>query len=370
MRITPYPLVLEPSFKARTWGGTRWRSALGKEPPSGTAGPIGESWELVDLEAESSRVARGPAAGRTLQELLERWGAELSGHVTLEERRFPLLIKYLDAAEPLSIQVHPTPDFARQKGGFARPKSEAWIILEAGPQGCLYRGLREPMDRERLRSLAMSGDLVRFMHRIPVKKGQAYYLPSGTIHALGGDVLVAEIQTPSDTTYRLFDWNRVDRATGVPRTLHIDEGVECALLDVDFAPHEQRSHVASVWTAVTRLITSPHFNVEKVRMVEGVEQQIPYAEPVVWMMLSGTGRIACEGLKEPIEFSRGETLLLPAGLKNATIRTHEVTSWLEVTLPVPSDLAGFARPEERELRQLMSDSMPYVTLGLPGGGHA
>src|SRR5260221_3628134 len=145
--------------------------------------------------------------------------------------------------------------------------------------------------------------------RIPVKPGHCHYLPSGTVHALGAGVLVAEVQTPSDTTFRVFDFNRVEPSTGKPRTLHVKEALEC----IDFSgkpePRQVRSHVAGLFTTVSRLVTCEYFKLEKVRFTEGVEEPVPYDEPVVWIMLAGEAQVRVEGMKEPTVFKRGDTVL-------------------------------------------------------------
>jgi mannose-6-phosphate isomerase len=152
---------------------------------------------------------------------------------------------------------------------------------------------------------------------------------------LGAGVLVAEVQTPSDITYRTYDWGRVDAKTGQPRELHLEQALECIDFDSPSPPPmQERSHVASVWTAVTRLVTCPSFNIERVRMIEGTEQKIPYAEPVVWIVLEGVGEITWQQGGEPMAFKRGDTVLLPAALSDASLRITEAAQWLEVTVPV------------------------------------
>jgi len=175
--------------------------------------------------------------------------------------------------------------------------------------------------------------------------------------------LVAEVQTPSDVTYRLYDWERVDPATGSPRDLHIESALENLSLEPVPQGCENRSHVASVWTAVTSLVRCPSFVIERVRMVEGVEQPIPHAEMVMWMVLEGSGDVRCDDLKEPLGFRRGDTVLLPAALRNGVVRAHEVCTWLEVTVPIESSLAGFERPA-REEHRAPTRAPGYVSLNV------
>lgn len=387
MTDDPYPLLFEPIYKPKPWGGRRLQSVMGRTLSS--ADFIGESWELSDLDGDPSVIRNGPAKGWTLRRAMQEWGSRLTGRMPLCGGRFPLLVKYLDAREALSIQVHPssasffqTGDTGADYSRVERPgagecppsdiggspvsfKDEAWYILESQPGGCIYRGVRPGVDLSELRAALVEGDVDRVIRRVQVKAGQAYYLPAGIVHALGAGVLVAEVQTPCDTTYRLYDWGRVDPATGRGRDLHLDEGLACVRFDLDPAPAEQRSHVASVWTAVTRLITSPHFRIEHIRMVDGAEQDVPYSEPVVWMMLSGQVEVSCEASGKRVSHTarRGDTLLLPAGLKHPRVRAEGACAWLEITVPTPSDLAEFTRPDTSELRGLAKPS-GLVQLGL------
>ena len=245
------------------------------------------------------------------------------GHVQLVEGRFPLLIKFLDAAQSLSVQVHPT-------------KHEAWYVLAADPGGIVYHGLEPGINAETFREAMLTGRIEGVLRRIVVKPGRCYYLPSGTAHALGAGVLVAEIQTPSDITYRAYDWGRIDPKTGRPRELHLEQAIEC--IDFDHPaprPMQERSHVASTWTAVTRLVTCPSFTIEKVRTAEGARQQIPYGEPVVWVILDGQGLIEWGRGGEPTPFRPGNVLLLPAELPaEACVQVTAAAQWLEVTVPV------------------------------------
>jgi mannose-6-phosphate isomerase len=187
--------------------------------------------------------------------------------------------------------------------------------------------------REDFEAAAVAGGVDRLIKSIPVKDGHCYYLPSGTVHALGTGILAAEVQTPSDTTFRVFDFNRVDPSTGNLRKLHVEQALKC----IDFSGKEEeqpRSHVAGFHTTVSRLVTSPYFVLEKVRFTEGVEEPVPYDEPVVWIMLEGEAQVKVDGMKEPTRFKRGDTVLLPAAMKNPMIKTLSDCVWLEVTFPM------------------------------------
>lgn len=346
--MDPCPLVFEPIFKPKVWGGHNLARLLGKRLPSDER--YGESWECADLEHGESVVARGPAKGKTLHELVEAWGPRLMGHAKLTDGRFPLLIKFLDAEADLSVQVHPDPETARRLGGQVRVKHESWYVIEAREGACIYRGLKPGSTVEMLRR-EMAKDpaaILGHLGKISVKVGQSFFLPSGTLHALGAGVVVAEIQTPSDITYRLYDWGRVRPKSDAG--LHVEQGLACIRTDIDFAQYEKRSHVSSAFTTVTRLVTCPSFIIEKVRFVEGIEQEIPYAEPVCWIVLDGRGEIrygktGCE------PFARGDVVILPAELSEPRLVTLQDCLWLEVTIPTESDLAAHPRPDRTTLRE-------------------
>ena len=329
-----HPLIFDPIYKPKLWGGTRifdyfQRPRVGREP-------IGESWELADLEEDASRVAVGPARGRTLTELVDEWGPLLLGGAPLFEGRFPLLIKFLDARESLSVQVHPTEKVARRLGGSVRVKHEAWYVLDTEPGGAIYHGLEPGVSVESFREAMTTGRVEGVLRRVVVKPGDCYYLPSGTCHALGAGVLVAEVQTPSDVTYRTFDWGRVDPGTGRPRELHLDQAIECIDFDSPSPPPMQdRSHLAAGPATITQLVHCPSFIIEKVRVGEGAQYPVPQGEPVVWIILEGGGTIEMKKGQTPVPFTRGNVVLLPAGLTGVRARTTAPSQWLEVTVPVP-----------------------------------
>ncbi|MCC7191942.1 MAG: class I mannose-6-phosphate isomerase [Phycisphaeraceae bacterium] len=335
-----YPLKLEPIYKEKVWGG-RALEKLGRKLPGDSATAIGESWELADLAttsvsggggaAERSIVRNGPLAGRTLHDLMQLYGADLLGRLKPDaEGGFPVLIKFLDAGDNLSVQVHPSTAWCESHTD-AYLKSEAWYILDAKPGAAIYKGIRPGVTPAQLRAAIASGTseaVEQTLIKVPVKAGDCHYLPSGTCHALGAGVLVAEVQTPSDTTFRVFDWGR----TG--RQLHIEQAMEC----IHFGPpdvrqFEKRSHVAGMFTTVSRLVLCEHFRIEKIRMTESYEQEVPYDQPAVWIVLEGKGTITPGNGAGAVEFTRGETLLIPAHLDKARAKFDLDTTWLEVTFP-------------------------------------
>jgi mannose-6-phosphate isomerase len=203
-------LEFEPILKSTVWGGRKLGDRLGKTLPGD--GPFGESWELVDLPGDQSIVSSGSLKGKTLESLLKDFGDEILGSASLLDGRFPLLFKFIDAGDTLSVQVHPDQNACARLGGGARPKTEAWYVIESSPGSALARAVE-------------SGKVEDLLNRVEVKRGDFVFLPSGTVHAIGKGILLAEIQQSSDTTYRVFDWNRVG-LDGKPRQLHVTEALK------------------------------------------------------------------------------------------------------------------------------------------------
>jgi len=344
-----YPLKFKPRFVEKIWGGRKFETVLGKPIPAGK--PIGESWELFDFPPGvveqsggwvSAEVANGPLAGRTLHALLAEYGAAIHGDVPLlpvpgsKVGQFPILIKFLDAREDLSVQVHPDEAYARSHPG-AHLKTEAWYVMQHDAGARILKGLVSGVTREKFERAIAAGTVETLINAIGVRVGDCYFLPSGTVHALGAGILVAEVQTPSDTTYRVFDFNRIEKETGKPRTLHVQQALDC--IDFSGKPEakQERSHVAAMHTTVSRLVTSPYFKIEKVRFAEGVDEAVPYDEPVVWMMMEGRAELRTKS-GEFTSITRGETILLPAAMKEPRIKTLSDCVWLEVTFPTEVEI--------------------------------
>jgi mannose-6-phosphate isomerase len=230
MDVAPYPLTFEPILMGKVWGG-RHLERFGKQLPPEIR--IGESWEVADLPVTSpsgagggaarSIIANGPLAGRSLHDALGMWREELVGVHWGAAPDFPLLVKLLDASEHLSVQVHPTADYvASHPGAFV--KTESWVVLHAEPGAMLYKGLRPGADRSDLAAAVTAGTLPEVLEAFPATPGECHHLPSGTVHALGAGIVVAEFQSPSDTTFRLYDWAVEYGRAG--RSLHIDAALE------------------------------------------------------------------------------------------------------------------------------------------------
>ncbi|MBO0701100.1 MAG: class I mannose-6-phosphate isomerase, partial [Zavarzinella sp.] len=219
------PLRFEPVFRTALWGGSRLRPLLGADL---SPEPTGEAWVLSDYGDNHSAVADGPLAGTTLRWLLEKAPERILGRSPAVNGRFPLLLKFIHARAPLSVQVHPTDARARElEGPAAVGKTEAWVVLEADPTARVYTGLQPGVTPDELRRAIHNGGVEDLLHATAPGPGDSFFLKAGTVHAIGGGLVLFEVQQTSDLTYRLHDWGRTDPKTGKPRELHVDKGLAC-----------------------------------------------------------------------------------------------------------------------------------------------
>lgn len=326
--MTGAPLIFEPLLKHRVWGGRRL-AKLGK--PVGDE-VIGESWELADLpeaiDKGRSVVANGPSRGLTLHALLQTHRREIMGSASLSEHGgFPLLLKFLDARENLSVQVHPDGAYVKRHPG-AHLKSEAWYIVEAEPGAVIYKGLRSGVSREAFVTHVRGGTADQALQPVPAIAGECHYLPSGTCHALGGGVLVAEVQTPSDTTFRVYDWGRKGRE------LHIDEALEC----ISFAPAAPEPPALPIETRdfrTTSLCRTEYFRMERIETRNASTLPIvTNGQPIIWMFLSGSSVIHTAG-HEDVPLRPGTTVLFPANIAESAATFSGASTLLKISLPDP-----------------------------------
>jgi mannose-6-phosphate isomerase len=309
------PLAFEPIFIERMWGGRRLESEFHKKLPPKKR--IGESWEIADRSEAQSVVAGGTLRGKTLHELWTQHRQEIFGDAP-ETPRFPLLIKILDARETLSLQVHPPENVASRLGG--ESKSEFWYVAAADPDAELFLGFREPITRDRFRARLRDGTVIDYVHRIAVQAGAFVFLPAGRVHAIGAGSLLIEIQQNSDTTYRAFDWNRTDPATGTKRDLHVEEAIQC----IDFEDVQPQL----IESEGDLLISDRLFEIQKWNLTEAREAA-PLGQFAIVCCL--TGNLSCAKAK----LSLGEIFLIPAHLEDRQLKPLAPdTSLLRVTIPV------------------------------------
>ena len=307
-----YPLTFQPIFKDRVWGGRKLEQLYGKALPPKT--PIGESWEITDRPEGVSVITNGPLAGRDLRWLMENHAKELLGESQPCAGRFPLLVKILDAQEKLSLQVHPPAHKAAELHG--DPKTELWYVADASPDADLFVGLRRGATREEFERRIQDGSVAECFHRIPVKRGDSMFLPSGRVHALGAGNLIFEIQQNSDTTYRVFDWNRVG-LDGKPRELHIPQ----ALASIDFADFEPALAPAAWRKAkvgeARRLADSDLFTVDLLRLQS--HEELWLAGNGVMVLAVTEGQLTVAEESETVSLRPGEYCVVPASCASQTV---------------------------------------------------
>ena len=319
-----YPFVFRPIFKDRIWGGRELERLYGKKIPAGQ--PIGESWEISDRPGDTSIIANGSLAGKDLRWLMENHAAEILGDAKpAAAGRFPLLCKILDAREKLSLQVHPPTNKAAELKG--EPKTEMWFIADAAPDASLYVGLKKGVTRAEFEKKISDGSVADCFHKIPVRAGDTMFLPSGRVHAIGDGLVIFEIQQNSDTTYRVFDWNRVG-LDGKPRELHIAQ----SLASIDFNDFEPKLVPANYRNAPNfkfrQLVEDPLFNVQELVFENAGSVKLSGSYLRIIAVTKGAAKISDDSSGIVAELKSGDFCLIPACLKNVEIKAAANTSFL------------------------------------------
>ena len=312
-----YPLKFRPIFKERIWGGQQLRHSFNKDIPADTK--IGESWELADVGPDKSVITNGPLAGETIASAIEKLGKDITGQDNYAPP-FPLLIKILDAQDDLSVQVHPDLETCKRTGK-GDPKTECWYIIDAQQGAAIYKGLKPGVSKEQFAAAREDGTVADLLNKIVVEPGQCHFLPSGTAHAIGKGLLIAEIQQPSDTTYRVFDWNRTD-ADGNPRQLHIADAIES--INFDQSPADLTVGVLG------RLVDSEEFKVDQSNMNAEEELLFSPGQMKVITIIYGQGTIEANET-ETTTFTKGDCILIPAsyeGVMSFKTKTKHLTATL------------------------------------------
>ncbi len=310
--IQLYPLRFAPIYMARMWGGTQMAEILGRNVPV-AAEPIGESWELVDRPGEQSVVLDGVFAGKTIHEVLELCGERLLGPRADGAKRFPLMVKLIDAGERLSLQVHPEESVCRELGGGAEPKTEMWYIVSARPGAKILAGLSPKATRVQMNEFLASPEVESLLQVYPSRPGDAYFIPSGTIHAIGEGNLILEIQQNSDTTYRVSDWGRLDQ-NGKSRELHMEKGLRSIDFTNRVSPRvcgDAESAAHNRKFAVVR--QCPFFKVDDLHLIETwLDDTAQSGSFHLISAINGPVRIAGGDEGDPeIFLPAGETALIP-----------------------------------------------------------
>ena len=329
-QIPLYPLRFEPIYQYRLWGGRRLARLAGLlEAPLPGDGPIGEAWLLSDRDDHPSQVAAGPLKGSTIRQLLEQAPDRLLGKLAGRFRRFPVLLKFLDAHEKLSVQVHPEDGQRDYIPPGESGKTEAWVVLEAWAASRIYAGLKPGTTQDDLKRALANRTAADLLASFTPKVGEAVFLRAGTVHSLSG-LVVFEVQENSDVTFRLYDWDRVDPKTGKPRPLQVEQALAC--IDFEQVAIGPVAPVVEETAPVRRerLFHCEHFSVWRHR------GQSPFTvgaagTPRVLVCIVGEGELEHSGTNYPM--GRGDVVLLPAEVGACSYRPRNAVSLLEVALP-------------------------------------
>jgi len=320
-----YPLKFSPIYKYRIWGGEKLKETLDKNY---TETNIGESWEISDVEGDETCVINGVLKGATLKDLIKEYKQNLVGSGVYEAfgTEFPLLIKFIDAKTPLSIQVHPSNEVAKQRHN-SFGKNEMWYVMQAGANAELIAGFSEEINKGEYKKRIENNTILEVMHHETVKSGDTFYIPTGRVHAIGAGVLLAEIQQTSDVTYRIYDYDRVDAKTGEKRDLHND----LALDVVDFKVHDTyKTDYLLEKNKSNKLVHSPYFKTNIVKLIG--ELTVDYATTdsfVIYICVDGQFSFVYEG--ETYSLKKGETIFIPAAVISLILLADQATI-LEVSL--------------------------------------
>jgi mannose-6-phosphate isomerase len=316
-----YPLLFEPIFKERIWGGTKLKEILNK---SFDGSQIGESWELSTVENDISVVVNGAFEGLNLNQLIEKYPTEVLGIKSIQYfgNNFPLLFKFIDAKEDLSIQVHPNDALAKERHN-SFGKTEMWYVMQADDNARLVVGFKDKTNKKEYQEHLENKTLVAVLNEAPVKVGDAFFLETGTVHAIGAGVLIAEIQQTSDITYRLYDWDRVD-VNGVGRELHTD----LALDAINFEPTNTKLDYEVVKNKSVNLVECPFFKTNILQISDIYNWKKTKESFTVLMCTEGSFTINMLHFKA--EFKKGDTILIPAIIDSFDIIGE--ASLLEITI--------------------------------------
>ncbi|MDG1043054.1 MAG: mannose-6-phosphate isomerase [Flavobacteriaceae bacterium] len=313
--MTPlYPLKFQPILKDKIWGGQKLQQLLHKSTSSTKAG---ESWEISDVEGDTSIVANGPLKGTSLKTLMDTYTSDLMGAKNFRQfgNKFPLLIKFIDAKQDLSVQLHPNDKLAKARHN-SFGKTEMWYVVQADPASNLIVGFNQEMTPELYVKHLEDKTLQSILNFDAVKAGDTYFIEVGRIHAIGAGVLLAEIQQTSDITYRVYDWDRVD-ADGNERELHNDIALEAFDFDM---PDNFRVQYAPKSNVSTELVSCPYFTTNVLEVTETISKQNTQDSFVIYMCVEGKANLVVDGIVT--EFSMGETVLIPACIETFSMSSN------------------------------------------------
>lgn len=320
-----FPLTFNPILKERIWGGDKLTKVFKKG--SDTSG-IGESWELSDVDGDVSIVSNGPLKGKSLKDLIQTYKGKLVGEKVYDAfgNSFPILIKYIDAKTPLSVQVHPSNELAKTRHN-SFGKNEMWYIMEAEEQAELIVGFNQKLTQKSYKRTVDEGQILEILNTEEISKGDTFYIPTGRVHAIGAGVVLAEIQQTSDVTYRIYDYQRVDVKTGKERELH----TELALDAIDYKLHDTyKTSYTLEENKSSELVYSPYFKTNIIQLKGNLTQDYSSLDSfVIYMCVEGNAEIKCSHNTFQLNF--GQTMMLPASVENVELKSDNA-KLLEVFL--------------------------------------
>jgi mannose-6-phosphate isomerase len=323
---TLYPLIFHPIFKERIWGGNKLKTVLNKECPFAQCG---ESWEISAVPGDVSVVKDGPLQGKALDELIGTYKGELVGQKVYNKfgDTFPLLIKFLDAQEDLSIQLHPNDELARKRHN-SFGKTEMWYVMQADKGASVRSGFNRKIDQQTYLDHLDNKKLDDILNIIPVQADDVIFLPAGRVHSIGKGLVIAEIQQTSDVTYRIYDFDRVDNQ-GKKRQLHTEEALDA--IDYEHYP-EYKTGYNKVSNEVTQLVSSPYFITNRLQFTQPVQRNYRNTDSfVVYICLEGSFNIAYP--QGTVAVKKGDSVLLPASVKEITLRPEGESKLVETYVP-------------------------------------
>lgn len=318
-----YPLKFQPLFHYRIWGGEKLKTVLNKEYSETS---IGESWEISTVPNNETVVVDGPLQGKTINELIGKYQDDFLGENVYDRfgEEFPLLIKFIDAKTPLSIQVHPDDELAKNRHN-SFGKNEMWYVMGADKEAELIVGFSKQLDKQRYTKAIDEDKIEEVLNSVQVVEGDTFYIPAGRVHAIGGGVMIAEIQQTSDVTYRIFDFNRVDKKTGEKRELHTDLSVDA----IDFTLLEEYRTEYDTSQLKNELVHTQYFKTDVLMIAEQITVNVSKKESFKILMCVD-GNVMLNYDNESYSLKKGETILLPASLEGVITLTGSNAKILEV----------------------------------------
>ena len=322
-----YPLKFTPISKYRIWGGDKLNTELNK---NFNAENIGESWEISDVDGDETKTANGPLTGKTLKELINEYKGDFVGNSVYKKfgNEFPLLIKFIDAKTPLSIQVHPSDEVAKERHQ-SFGKNEMWFVMQADENAELIVGFDSKLNKSTYQDYLNANKVLDVMHHETVKKGDTFYIPTGRVHAIGAGVLLAEIQQTSDVTYRIYDYDRVDKQTGKKRDLHNDLALD--VIDFEVQDNYKTTYSKELNTS-NKLVHSPYFTSNYLTIQGSLHKDYTSIDSfVIYICVNGLINIVENEVAYALK--KGETLLIPASIQNIELIAEDNAEVLEVYYP-------------------------------------